>query len=205
MPSYRRPQVAAERLWQRLHQPQLQADPITTRTQARHMQALVSQLRPLPEQIAAYDEEIARLFRLHPDSPLFLSLPGAGRRLAPRRLAEWGDDRTRYAQAASVQALAGTAPVPYSSGQYARPHRRTACLKPLRNALYQFAWHSLRQEGWAQAYYDRKRREGKSHSMAVRALANIWVRIVYKLWVTATPYDAAIFLAAQQAHSRRAA
>jgi transposase len=54
-------------------------------------------------------------------------------------LAEWGDDRTRYQDAESVQTLAGTAPVPFSSGNYAKAHKRFACVKPLRNALYQFA------------------------------------------------------------------
>ena len=63
-------------------------------------------------------------------------------RLAPRLLAEWGDDRTRYADATSVQSLAGTAPVPFQSGNYAKAYKRFACLKPLRNALHQFAWQS---------------------------------------------------------------
>ena len=37
------------------------------------------------------------------------------------------------------------------------------------------------QELWTAAYYRRKRQEGKSHSMAVRALANVWVRIFYAM------------------------
>ena len=41
--------------------------------------------------------------------------------------------------------------------------------------------------------------------MAVRALANHWVRIIYALWKKREPYNAAIFLAAQQAHAPRAA
>jgi hypothetical protein len=49
------------------------------------------------------------------------------------------------------------------------------------------------------------RREGKSHSMAVRALANQWVRIIYALWLKQEAYDDTIFLAAQQAHAPRAA
>ena len=61
------------------------------------------------------------------------------------------------------------------------------------------------QEPWARAYYQRKRREGKSHSMAVRALANQWVRIIYALWRTQESYDASIFQAAQQTHAQRAA
>ena len=75
----------------------------------------------------------------------------------------------------------------------------------MRNALHQFAWQSTQKEPWARAYYQRKRREGKSHSMAVRALANQWVRIIYAFWVKHEAYDATIFLAAQQAHAPRVA
>jgi hypothetical protein len=51
-------------------------------------------------------------------------------------------------------------------------------LKPLRNALHQFAWHSTQQEAWALASYQRKRAQGKTHRMAIRCLANVWVRII---------------------------
>lgn len=187
----------------KLRQPHLKADAITTRTKARLMLALVSQLAPLIDQIKAYDQEISRLFQEHPDSETFDSFPGAGTRLAPRLLAEWGDDRERYASAASVQGLAGTSPVAYQSGSYHKVHKRYACIKPFRNALHQFAWQSTNRESWAAKYYRRKRAEGKSHSMAVRALANIWVRIIYAIWLKQTSYDASTFLVAQQVHARR--
>jgi transposase len=195
----------AAQIWQQVRQPQLQADPALTRAKARLMLALVAHLQPLIAQIAAYDQEITRLFLRHSDSKAFASLPRAKTRLAPRLLAEWGDDRARYTDAASVQALAGTAPVAFQSGKFATVHRRYACSKPLRNALHQFAWQSTQKEPWARAYYQRKRREGKSHTMAVRALANQWVRIIYALWVKHEAYDATIFLAAQQTHAPRAA
>ena len=198
-------EAKARQMGDRLRQPQLAADPIVTRTKARLMLTLVGQLRVLLPEIAAYDEEITRLFRLHSDSRAFASLPRAGTRLAPRLLAEWGDDRGRYTDAASVQALAGTSPVPFQSGNFAKAHRRYACNKPLRNALQQFAWQSTQKEAWALAYYQRKRRDGKSHSMAVRALANQWVRLIYALWAKHETYDPATFLAAQQAHAPRAA
>lgn len=204
-PHYPGPVKAAHRLWDQLHAPQLQADPVTTRAKSRLMLALVSQLVPLMEQLSAYDAEIQRLFLTHPDSQVFLSLPGTGKRLAPRLLAGWGDDRARFGSAARVQALAGTAPVPYESGKFARAHKRLACSKPLRNTLYQFAWQSTTQEDWALAYYRRKRSEGKSHSVALRALANLWVRIIHALWLKQVRYDPALFLAARQAHARPAA
>jgi transposase len=193
------------KLYEQLKTPQLKADPITARTKARLMLALVGQLQPLIEQIAAYDKEIARLFLTHEDKDVFGSLPRAAKRLAPRLLAEWGDDRARYSCAESVQSLAGTSPVPWESGNYATVHQRFACIKPLRNVLYQFAWQSTRSEAWAKDYYDRKRKEGKSHSVAVRALAHIWVRIVFAMWQKSEPYQCTLFEAARLRHAPHAA
>jgi hypothetical protein len=93
----------------------------------------------------------------------------------------------------------------YQSGQYRRVRVRTGCRKPFRNVLYQFAGESLVQEAWAREYYDRKRAEGKTHSMAVRALANHWTRIIYAMWQRRQPYQREVFLAARQAHSRAVA
>jgi transposase len=129
----------APKLFQTLHQPQLTANAITMRTKSRLLLALVAQLLPLVEQIAAYDKELKHLFLSHEDNEVFSSLPRAGKRLAPRLLAEIGDECSRYADAASLQALAGTSPVLFQSGTYAKAHRRLGCIKPLRNVLHQFA------------------------------------------------------------------
>jgi transposase len=202
---YPNPTQAARKIVAEAHRPHLIANEVTVRTKSRLMLSLVKQLLVVVEDIAAYDKAIRTLFLTHEDQVIFASLPGAGQRLAPRLLAEWGDDRTRYRDAESVQTLAGTAPVPFKSGNYAKAHKRFACLKPLRNVLYQFAWQSTRQEDWAASYYRRKRAEGKSHSMAVRALAHIWVRIIYRMWESKTCYQTDTFAAAQRAHARRAA
>ena len=195
----------APKIFEHLHQPQLRADAVTTRTKSRLMGALVRQLLPVVEEIAAYDEEIERLFLSHEDNEVFSSLPRAGTRLAPRLLAEIGDDGTRYANAMSLQALAGTAPVLYESGKYSKPHRRHACIKPLRNAMQQFAWQSTQAEAWARDYYNRKRKEGKSHTVAVRALANIWARVIFALRRDGTCYQSTTFEDAQRLHAMRAA
>jgi transposase len=197
------PRAKAARIVAEVQRPQLSANAVTSRTKSRLMLSLVKQLLVVIEEITSYDKEIARLFLSHPDKEVWSSLPGAAKRLTPRMLAEWGDDRTRYTDASSVQALAGTAPVPFQSGNYAQAHQRLACLKPLRNALYQFAWQSTQQEAWALAYYQRKRAEGKTHSVAVRALANVWVRILYRMWVNKTSYQTATFEAARLAHAPR--
>jgi transposase len=199
------PATAAASIVEQLHQPQLQADVVLTRTKSRLMLALVSQLLPLLEQIADYDKEISTLFLTHEDHALFESLPRAGQRLAPRLLAEIGDDRSRYLDASSLQALGGTSPVLYQSGMYSKAHRRLGCIKPLRNALHQFAWQTTQCEAWAKNYYQRKRTEGKSHTVAIRALSNVWVRIIFAMWTHRECYQTATFELAQQHHARRAA
>lgn len=193
----------APKIVEELHRPQLVASPVIVRAKSRLMLSLVKQLLVVIEEIKSYDEAIDPLFLSHADQDMWSSLPRAGSRLAPRLLAEWGEDRSRYADATSVQTLAGTAPVPFQSGNYAKAHKRFACLKPLRNALHQFAWQSTMKEEWARDYYQRKRAEGKTHSMALRALANVWVRIIYRMWVTKTCYQTATFEAAQLAHAPR--
>ncbi|HYL93486.1 MAG TPA: IS110 family transposase [Alphaproteobacteria bacterium] len=203
MGKHTNPTQVAPKLVEELHRPQLVATEVIVRAKSRLMLSLVKQLLVVIQEIASYDEAIRPLFLTHPDHERWSSLPRAGKRLAPRLLAEWGDDRSRYADATSIQTLAGTAPVPFESGNYAKAHKRFACVKPLRNALQQFAWQSTQHEAWALAYYQRKRAQGKTHSMALRALANVWVRIIYRMWVNKTGYCTATFEAAQQAHAPR--
>jgi transposase len=199
------PRSAARSIVEQLHQPHLQADAVITRAKSRLLLVLVSQLLPLIEQIAQYDKEIHTLFLTHEDHEIFESLPRAGKRLAPRLLAEIGDDRKRYQNASSLQGLGGTSPVLFQSGMYSKAHRRLGCIKPLRNALQQFAWQTTQSEPWARDYYQRKRTEGKSHTVAVRALANVWLRILFAMWTTHRCYETATFEQAQQRHARRAA
>lgn len=195
----------APNIFEQVHQPSLRANAVTTRTKARLAQALIAQLLSLVEQIADYDKEVERIFLSHEDNAVFSSLPGAGKRLAPRLLAEVGDDSSRYESAASLQALGGTSPVLFQSGTYSKAHRRLGCIKPLRNALHSFAWQSTRYEAWAKAYYERKRAEGKSHTVAIRALSHIWARILFALLKSHKPYASATFEKAQVLHSQKAA
>jgi transposase len=202
MPYFPGAAVVAQRIFPRLHAAQPLVSPAPARVKTRLIQALVSQLLPLLEQLAAYDKEITRLFSAHVDAAVFASLPGTGKRLAPRLLGGWGDDKARFASAASLQGWAGAAPVTWQSGQYRVAQRRTACNQPLRQTLHHFAWHSTQKDAWAKDYYLRKRTEGKSHSVAVRALANQWVRVIHAMWRASTPYNPLIFQAARQAHGR---
>lgn len=47
--------------------------------------------------------------------------------------------------------------------------------------------------------------KGKRHHEAVRALSNIWVRIIFAMWQYREPYNRETFLNAQKAHQRKIA
>ena len=120
---------------------------------------------------------------------IFESLPGAGTVLAAKIFSYFGDVMDRFTRAGEVQALLGTAPMNYESGKYSRTIMRRACNKKGRATLYYYAFSSLRFSGWAREYYDMQREKGKTHSVALRALSNKWVKIIFSMWKNEVPYD----------------
>ncbi|RJX18183.1 MAG: IS110 family transposase [Ammonifex sp.] len=201
--AHRHPQanLTARSIYEKLHLPQLKANSAITRAKSRLLLATIAQLEPILAQIKAYDKEITRLFESHPDRLIFAGLPGDGPRLSPRLLAGWGEDRGRYENAAVIQALAGTSPVLYQTGKIRFVRYRRACLKFLRRALQLYAFQTIRLVPWARDYYKRKRDSGKKHHEALRALANVWVKIIFAMWLNHQPYDETIFLVARAKHS----
>ncbi len=161
-------------------------------------QALVAQLRVVLTAIGEFDEEIALRARRHADFALFDTLPGAGPVLAPRLLVAFGDQRERYACAADLQKYAGIAPVTVRSGKQCSVHWRWRCPKYLRQTFVEWSGKSIHHSFWAQAYYQQKREQGKSHQAAVRALAFKWIRILFRCWQDRCPYDESVYLRALQ-------
>jgi len=162
------------------------------------VRTLVAQLEVALESIRIYDEEIAGLAPQHPDYDLFNSLPGAGPTLAPRLLVAFGEQRERFASAAELQKYGGIAPVTERSGQKSWIHWRWQCPTFLRQTFVEWAAQTINKSYWAGLYYYQQRAKGSSHQAAVRALAFKWIRILYRCWVTRTPYDEAKYLKALQ-------
>jgi len=152
-------------------------------------QRVARQLQLLRDSIAQLDRRLAELTQAHPDRAIFQSLPGAGPVMVPRLIAAFGTQRERYATAAQMQCYAGIAPVTERSGKHTWVHWRWACPKFLRQTFHEWAWLSTRTSAWARAFYQRQREKGKSHHAAVRALAFKWLRVVFRCWKDAKPYD----------------
>ena len=162
--------------------------------------ARARQLRTLQTQLDEYRRRIEELFASHPDSGLFGSLPGAGPKLAPRLLSEVGSDRSLYDDAQGLQCVAGTAPVSYQSGKIKKAQIRRACNRNLRHTMHLFAHKSTENCAWAKTYYDALRGKGKSHSQALRCLGQRWMKIIWKMWQTRTPYNTELHLKNQLSH-----
>lgn len=93
-------------------------------------------------------------------------------------LGEFGDDRTRFRDAKSRRNYAGTSPITKASGTRRVVLARFARNGHLFDTCYQWAFCSLTLSPGARAHYDRQRVKGKTHSQALRSLANRLVGIL---------------------------
>jgi hypothetical protein len=141
--------------------------------------ARVAVLVALNQQIAALEQQLDERFERHPDAEILGSLPGLGTVLGARVLGEFGDDRTRYADARGRKAYAGTAPITKASGRSRVVLARLARNRRLADACEWWAFCSLGTSPGARGYYDALRARGKSHHQATRQLANRWVGILH--------------------------
>jgi len=175
-------------------------DEATVRAAAGFAASQAKLIKCLNQSLADSGAAIAALFAQHPDAPLFASLPSAGAKNGARLLALFGSDRERFQDAADIQALDGVVPLTKQSGKSKDVLFRWACRKEGRNTLFLFAFTTLRQSVWARAFYDQQREKGHSHARALRALGAKWVKIIFRMWKTRTPYDERRYLQSLKDH-----
>jgi transposase len=148
--------------------------------------------------------DLQQLYRQHPNYAVFASLPKAGQLIGPALLCFFGDDRQRFPSPASVQSLAGTAPVTERSGKHRFVHYRFACDKDWRYICQEWAMALVGRSPSpiALAYFQQIRPHCHSQSHALRCLANRWLAVVWKLWQSGQCYDMAYHLRQRADRSR---
>jgi len=161
---------------------------------AQYAQSLARQIEELNKSIAQFDKQLEETAARHPDGQLFRSLPGAGKILAPRLMAAFGSDRSKYQSAEQIQSQSGIAPITQKSGNSWFVFKRYACSKYLRQTFHEFAEFARRFSDWSRAFYKMKRAAGMKHQAAIRALAYKWIRIIYRIWQTRIPYSEARYI-----------
>jgi transposase len=175
--------------------PALRAAPELARAKARLVRVLCVQLQALRPELTAYEHELDRLLKTHPEGELFRSLPGLGVILASRVLAGTGDNPARFSSAAGLCAYAGTAPMLLQSGKRAVVKARHACPKEFRDAVQQWAEHARLRSPWAAEFYRRHRARGHTHNESVRALGNRLLELLFDLRRRGLQYDEAVHAA----------
>jgi len=190
----RRPEAVEHRLARIAQAVALTTDAVVVSTATREMKLLIEQIKTFNKHIAEFEKEIDRDFKQHPEAGLFRELPGAGPALAPRLLAAFGTDRSRYPEPGSMQKYMGVAPVREKSGRQLWTHWRWQSPKFLRQTFVEWAGQTVVWCDWAKYYYERMKARGKKHHVILRALAFKWIRILWKCWQSRVPYREATYL-----------
>lgn len=151
--------------------------------------SLVRVLLTLSKEIKRVSTTIVRAVAAQPAGRVLMSFPRAGRINAAQILAELGEDPLRFVDEDHLAAEAGASPVTYQSGKHRAVGFRHACNKRLRWAITTFADNSRHASAWASQIYARARARGCDHAHAIRILTRAWIRVLWRCWSQATPYD----------------
>ena len=109
--------------------------------------------------------------------------------------ARFGSQKERWEDADSLAAYSGIAPVTRKSGKKLQVQRRYACPKFLRQTFHEFADSARLYCPWTRARYSMLRDRGMKHHAAIRKLARSWIRILFRVWKTGTPFDCDRYIA----------
>ena len=151
---------------------------------------LLDQIELLCDQIKQLDQQIQQQVDRHPDAQIFRTLPIKGINTMAHLLAGFGEDRDKPVKHTDLAAAWGAAPITIQSGKYRAVKRRFAADHTMNQALLYFAFNTAFTEGcWAADFYQRKRKQGKSHYTTLRCLVQRWLKILFRMWKDRTDYD----------------
>lgn len=153
---------------------------------------LLKQVEFLEDQVTELEAAIAELMAQGPGKEItecLMSVPGIGSTLAA---AIWGEIGTieRFESAAALVAFAGIDATVFESGQFIgkRAHMSKRGSPHLRRALWLCADNARHLDPDLNAYYQRKKQEGKHHNTIIGALSRKIVHLLYVLLKEKRPY-----------------
>src|SRR5690625_3301787 len=142
---------------------------------------LAANIKALQQQRETIAGQVEGMLDEFPLAEVLISMPGIGIKTASNILLAVGDC-SDFASASHLAAYAGIAPVTRRSGTSIKgefPARSGN--KRLKNAMFRSAWIASNCHGPSQAYYQRKRAEGKKHNAAVMCLARRRSNVIYAM------------------------
>ncbi|MFE9811450.1 IS110 family transposase [Streptomyces sp. NPDC005548] len=184
-------QAEAERLHEVFKREYLHQLPQVEVALGHQASALVRQLNTACDNAEQLEEAVTHAFEVHPDAAIIRSFPGLASLTGARVLAEIGDDRARFANAGSLKAYAGSAPVTRASGKSCKVMSRKVKNQRLAAVGYVWAFVSLTRSPGARAHYDRRRATGERHVAAQRNLFNRFMGMLFHCLQNGHTYDEA--------------
>jgi transposase len=156
---------------ERRRDPELRGSLLALRSIARRVLQLQGEERELARQIEALTRKLA---------PQLLDQPGVGPHAAAQLVLSWSHPGRIRSEAAFAR-LAGTAPIPASSGQTIRYRLDRSGDRKLNRALHLILVTRKRTHPPTQAYIERRIQEGKTRREATRCLKRYLARNLYRL------------------------
>ncbi|MBJ7450538.1 MAG: IS110 family transposase [Blastococcus sp.] len=141
------------------------------------LRALARRIRHLEVEALEHEQAIRALVRSW--RPDLLALPGVGPIVAATVLTSWSH-AGRCPNEAAFAMLAGTAPIPASSGQTVRYRLNRAGDRQLNRALHVITLSRLRHDPATRDYAERRRAEGRTNPEIRRCLKRYISRQLYR-------------------------
>jgi len=160
--------------------PELRGSLLALRSIARRVLQLTAEERELTRQIEALTRKLA---------PQLLDQPGVGPHAAAQLVLSWSHPGRIRSEAAFAR-LAGTAPIPASSGQTVRYRLDRSGDRKLNRALHLILVTRKRTHPPTRTYIERRIQEGKTRREANRCLKRYLARNLYRLLEHGAPTTA---------------
>ena len=153
------------------------------------VKSVIAIINTRAKQIRVLEKKIEKFSR-QLNSPI-VSIPGISHITGMSILAEIGDIHD-FPEAAKLISYAGMEPRVYQSGNYDAAHMPISKhgSRYLRKALYQAVFTVCKYDPTFQAYYTKKRNQGKSHRCAQGHCVRKLLRVIYKLLSNGLSFDA---------------
>ena len=142
------------------------------------LRSLAQRIRQLRNEAKTLEKELAH--RTQALAPELLAQPGVGPITAAAILVAWSAPHRLRSEAAFAR-LAGTAPIPASSGKTIRHRLDRGGDRQLNRALHTIILTRRRIDPETKAYISRRLSEGKTERDAIRCLKRYLARSLYRL------------------------
>lgn len=139
---------------------------------------IIQHLEDQLEGIAEHSAE-ARIIR---------SIPGFGKTCTAEIAGKMGTVN-RFAKESSLALYFGMAALDNSSGKYQGSKAPKQVNRRIKTAMMTVVDHHRKQVTLSQAYYDKKRTEGKTHNQAIRSLGRHLCRVIFKMLKEKKEYE----------------